>query len=251
MNFAIKFIKKDFQLNLFKWLLAVYALTLSQFSYSQTYKLSAQYSFGGNEDDNANDIIQTYDGGFIMGGSTHSQNSFDVKDSKAYRGNGGSDFLIIKTKLDGSLDWSKTCGRTRDEEATSIAKTINGEYVIVGPTRSTDGDADFNGSNGGILMIRLKENGSFLSKKIVPGGRHFTQDTYHYSNAFSKPIVKEASSGNIYIRGTHEIASSPYRAKPFYLSKLTPTGDTLWEKVFGSDMMTNWVISQLPPMEIL
>ena len=223
-------------LNLFKWLFAIHLLAIGQISYSQAYKISAQYSFGGEEDDNAHDLIQASDGGFIMVGSTNSKNSFDVKDSKAYSGNGGSDFLIIKTKVDGSLDWSKTFGGTRDEEATSIAKTINGEYVIVGPTRSTDGDAAFNGPNGGILMIRLKENGSFVSKKIIPGGRHFTQDTYHYSNAFSKPIVKVATSGNIYIGGTHEIALSPYRAKQFYLSKLTPTGDTLWGKVFGSDL---------------
>jgi hypothetical protein len=220
----------------YKWLCALIALSFSPHAYNQTYRLSSQNSFGGDEDDNANDIIQTSDGGYILVGSTNSKNSKDVGDSKAYRGNGGSDFLVIKTKANGSLDWSKTFGGTRDEEATSIAKTETGEYVIVGPTRSIDGDANFNGTNGGILMIRLKENGNFVSRKIIPGGNQFTQDTFHYSNAFSKPVVKIAKGGNIYVGGTYERGVSPYLAKQFYLTKLTPTGDNLWEKFFGSEL---------------
>lgn len=222
-------------MNSFKCLLTPFILLISFHVFSQTYSITSQHSFGGDEDDAANDLIKTSDNGIIMVGSTHSKNSFDVGDSEASRGNGGSDFWVVKLNQSGSLVWSKTFGGTQDDEATSIAKTRNGEYVIVGSTNSTDGDANYNGTNGGILMIRIKEDGSLVSTRIIPGGRRFTEDTYHYASAFSKPAVAVSQDGFIYIGGTHEIGASPYKAKQFYLTKLTPTGDTLWQKFFGSD----------------
>jgi hypothetical protein len=221
-------------------------VTTGQSTFSQAYKVADQYSFGGIEDDNAQDLIETSDGGIIIVGSTNSKNSLDVEDSHAYRGNGGSDFWIIKIDQEGKRVWSHPFGGTNDEEATSIARTSSNDYVIVGPTQSTDGFPNFNGTNGGILMIRIRENGSLVSSRIIPGGSKFTQKTFHYSNSFSKPTVKVNPFGFIYIGGTYEIGTSPYRAKQFFLSKLTPTGDTRWEKVFGSakdDQMTDFAFS--------
>ncbi|WP_162628221.1 T9SS type A sorting domain-containing protein [Arcticibacterium luteifluviistationis] len=222
-------------MNSFKWLLTTFILLINLHAFSQTYSITSQHSFGGDEDDAANDLIKTSDNGIIMVGSTHSKNSFDVGESNAARGSGGSDFWVVKLDKNGNIVWSKTFGGSNDDEATSIAKTSNGEYVIVGSTKSTDGDANYNGDNGGILMIRLKEDGSLVSTRIIPGGRRFTQDTYHYASTFSKPAVAVSSDGFIYIGGTHEIGNSPYKAKQFYLTKLTPVGDTLWQKIFGSD----------------
>ncbi|WP_341226564.1 T9SS type A sorting domain-containing protein [uncultured Arcticibacterium sp.] len=219
----------------YKCLLTALVLSISSNVLSQTYSITSQHSFGGDEDDAANDLIKTSDNGIIMVGSTHSKNSFDVGASNGARGNGGSDFWVVKLNQSGSLIWSKTFGGSEDDEATSIAKTLNGEYVIVGSTKSTNGDANYNGTNGGILMIRIKEDGSLVSTRIIPGGRRFTEDTYHYADTFSKPAVAVSKDGFIYIGGTHEIGSSPYKAKQFYLTKLTPTGDTLWQKFFGSD----------------
>ncbi len=233
-------------MNLIKWLIFVLALALSQSAYSQTYKVSEQYSFGGDEDDTAQDLIETSDGGIIMIGSTNSKNSIDVGESQGYRGNGGSDFFVIKIDAQGKNVWSQAFGGSNDEEATSIARINSNEYVIVGPTRSTDGFANFNGTNGGILMIRIREDGALVSSRIIPGGSKFTQKTFHYSNSFSKPTVKVNNFGFIYIGGTHEIGTSPYMAKQFFLTKLTPTGDTLWEKVFGSpldDQMSDFAFS--------
>jgi hypothetical protein len=221
-------------------------VTTGQSTFSQAYKVADQYSFGGIEDDYAQDLIETSDGGIIIVGSTNSKNSLDVGDSQAYRGNRGSDFWIIKIDQEGKRIWSHPFDGTNDEEATSIARTSSNDYVIVRPTQSTDGFSNFNGTNGGILMIRIRENGSLVSNRIIPGGSKFTQKTFHYSNSFSKPTVKVNLFGFIYIGGTYEIGTSPYRAKQFFLSKLTPTGDTLWEKVFGSakdDQMTDFAFS--------
>ncbi|KPM48316.1 T9SS type A sorting domain-containing protein [Jiulongibacter sediminis] len=210
------------------------------------YHVGSQFSFGGSENDNAYAIAQTADGGFILAGSTNSNDSEDVPLSLAHRGNGGTDFLVLKINFQGTIQWIKTFGGTNDDVATDIARTSNGEYVIVGSSRSTDGDANFNGPNGGILIIRLKEDGSLVSKRILPGGRRFTEATYHFASEFSQPSVKVDGSGNIFIGGTYEIGSNPYLAKQFYLTKLTPTGDTLWERYFGSpldDQMEDFIIT--------
>ncbi len=215
------------------------------FSQSSLY-VNSQRSYGGENNDNAYAIAETSDGGFILAGSTRSNNSYDVPASKAYNSSGGDDFWLIKTSANGTLEWSKTFGGSKDDVATGIAKTINGEYVIVGTTMSVDGDANFNGPNGGLLILRIKENGELLSKRVIPGGQRFTQPTFHYANEFSQPSVKVAPNGNIFIGATYEIGSSPYLAKQFYLTKLTPTGDTFWEKYYGSsidDQMQDLVIA--------
>ncbi|MGR3811149.1 T9SS type A sorting domain-containing protein [Jiulongibacter sp. NS-SX5] len=207
-----------------------------QLSAQTVYHVGSQFSFGGDNNDNAYALAQTSDGGFIIAGSTNSNDNGDIPLSYAYNGNGGTDFLVLKINVQGTIQWIKTFGGSDADVATDIARTSNGEYVVVGSSRSVDGDANFNGPNGGILIIRLKEDGSLVSKRIIPGGRRFTEDTYHFANEFSQPSVEVDKSGYIYVGGTYEIGSNPYKAKDFYLTKLTPTGDTLWEKYFGSSL---------------
>ena len=201
--------------------------------FGQTYYLNNQHSYGGDENDNAYAVVETADKGYIIVGGTNSNANGDVPDSKAFVGSGGSDFLVMKISKTGKLEWSKTFGGSKDDVATDIAKTSNGEYVIVGTTRSVDGDANYNGTNGGVLLIRLKEDGSFVSKRILAGGFRFNQAIYNYTDGYSKTNVKVAPNGQIFVGGTHEIGSSPYKGKQFFLTKLTPTGDTLWEKYYG------------------
>ncbi len=188
--------------------------------------IEAQYSFGGENNDNGYAIAQTSDGGLMLAGSTNSNNSYDVPASNGHNGNGGRDFLVIKLDKNHRKQWTKVFGGSKDDVATDIVKTNKGEYIIVGSSYSLDGDANFNGPNGGILIIRLKEDGSLVSKRVIPGGRRFTESTFHFANEFSQPSIKLGPKGELYLGATYEIGSTPYTAKDFYLAKLTENGDT-------------------------
>ncbi len=81
-------------------------------------------TYGGEKDDGAFSVIQTFDGGFAAAGFT---GSF---------GAGGIDMWLVKTGLDGRLQWSKTFGGVGDDSANCVIQTVDGGYLLVGCTHS-------------------------------------------------------------------------------------------------------------------
>lgn len=203
---------------------------------AQEYVINWQKTHGGERNEVVYGGVETSDGGFILVGSTNSKNSFDVKDSKGFDGTGGNDFWIAKVSNTGSLVWTKTYGGSKDDVATSIVKTPSNEYLILGTTQSIDGDAIFNGVNGGLLLIRLKENGDFVSKRLFAGGNSNSGVSFQQVNSFSKPTIKVLSDGQLIVGATRSISVNPFSGYDFYVAKLSAFGDTLWEKTFGGGL---------------
>lgn len=204
--------------------------------FAQEYVVNWQKSYGGERNEVAYAGVETSDGGFILVGSTNSKNSFDVKDSKGFDGTGGNDFWISKVSNTGAIVWAKTFGGSKDDVATSIVKTLNNEYLILGTSQSTDGDAIFNGVNGGLLLIRLKENGDFVSKRLFAGGNSNSGVSFQQVNSFSKPTIKILADGQFIVGATRSIGVNPFSGFDFYVAKLSTFGDTLWEKTFGGGL---------------
>ena len=98
-----------------------------------------QKTFGGTSYDDANSIQQTKDGGFIVAGSTMS-NDGDVTDHhEGYDFDTEDDFWIVKLDADGDMTWQKTLGGFSSDFANSIQQTIDGGYIVAGTTSSNDG----------------------------------------------------------------------------------------------------------------
>ncbi len=211
-------------------------LIVEQHILAQELMINWQKAYGGERNEIAYASVETTDGGFMIVGSTSSKNSFDVKDSRGYEGAGGIDFWIIKTNSTGTIEWSKTFGGSKDDIATSIVKTTNNEYLIVGTTQSTDGDANPSGVNGGLILIRLKLNGDIVSKRLFVGGTRTNEPSFSSVNAFSKPTLKVLEDGRIVLGATRSIGIEPFSGLDFYLAMLTPFGDTLWEKTYGGGL---------------
>ena len=83
-----------------------------------------QKSFGGNEYDRGFSVQQTSSGGYIIAGYT---NSF---------GAGDYDVYLIKTDPNGSSEWEKTIGASKDDNGYSVQQTGDGGYIIAGATLS-------------------------------------------------------------------------------------------------------------------
>jgi hypothetical protein len=89
-------------------------------------------TYGGTDDDEAQWIIQTSDGGYAIAGETF---SFGV---------GDGDFWLVKTDASGDILWSQTYGGTESEGARCVVETTDGGYALIGTTWSFGmGSRDF------------------------------------------------------------------------------------------------------------
>ncbi len=119
--------------------------------------------FGGSNNDRSYDTIQTEDGSFLMIGSTESVD-FDVTDSQ-----GSYDFWVVKVNPEGTKLWQKSFGGTEIDIAYAIAPTGDGKYVVVGDSRSADGDISTSKGNADLWMIQIDGQGNLLWQKSLGG----------------------------------------------------------------------------------
>lgn len=97
-------------------------------------KIQWQKSLGGSDQDFAQSVQQTYDGGYIIAGNTRSEDG-DVLDN-----DGGQDIWLVQLTPEGEIRWQKAIGGTGGERAYSVQQTSDGGFVLVGFTQSNNGD---------------------------------------------------------------------------------------------------------------
>ena len=124
-------------------------------------------TYGDQGNDWFNDVTQTPDGGYVMVGAT--------KSPKIEAGNkGGADFWIVRTNSNGDLIWEKTFGGLDNEEAHSIIKLSNTQYMVIGTSNSSNGDVkNAKGSSDGWFIV-IDDNGKLINQKNI-GSRGFEQ----------------------------------------------------------------------------
>lgn len=107
-------------------------------------------TYGGTNDEEAFDIIETADGGYAVCGYTKSTNR-DVRANK-----GMSDVWVIKLGMDGYLEWEATFGGTQNDSGRRIGETEKRELIVIGTTSSNDRDV-LSGLHGGTdaWLLRL------------------------------------------------------------------------------------------------
>ncbi|MFZ2899985.1 MAG: PKD domain-containing protein [Saprospiraceae bacterium] len=83
-------------------------------------------TFGGSGAEYGYSVQQTFDGGFILTGSTSSY------------GVGQDDIFLIKTNSSGGVEWEKTFGGPHTDRGYSVQQTSDSGYVIVGTQAQND-----------------------------------------------------------------------------------------------------------------
>jgi len=141
--------------------------------------------YGGSENDTANSIQQTPDGGYIIGGASQSENG-NVLENK-----GGSDAFIIKTDEVGNIVWTKSYGGSNSDWITDIKQTNNGGYIAIGSSSSDDFDVENNNGAADFWILRLQANGDMVWQQNLGG----QGDDYAFS-------IQETSDGGFITAGT-------------------------------------------------
>lgn len=182
--------------------------------------LQWQNALGGTGNDFATAIQQTGDGGYIMAGST-SSNDGDVS------GNHGEfDFWVVKLDASGALEWQKCLGGTGNDLAYAIQQTADGGYIIAGQTGSNDGDVSGNHGVDDVWVVKLNGAGA-IQWQYALGGTGYDQ---------AKAIQQTADGGYIMAGSTSSNdgdVSGHHGQADFWVVKLDGSGTLQWQKCLG------------------
>lgn len=121
-------------------------------------------TFGGMYSENANSILQTDDDGFIILGSSES-NDGDVSGNHGY-----GDIWFVKLNSLGNLLWQKCLGGSQMDYGTTMCKTNNNRFAVAGYSLSSDGDATFNHGDYDYWVAELDSNANIIWQQSYGGG---------------------------------------------------------------------------------
>ncbi|MDB8803189.1 DUF5011 domain-containing protein [Romboutsia sp. 1001216sp1] len=113
-------------------------------------------SFEGNGGDILNTIIETKDGGFIVGGESDSKDiGIELK--------GDKDAVLIKYDKQGNQEWLKSFGGNDYDSFQGIYETLDGNYMIVGRSSSDDIGCNIIEDAGIIVKTDSKGNAKYAT----------------------------------------------------------------------------------------
>ena len=123
------------------------------------------FLYGGTQDDQGYDILQTSDGGYMVTGWTDS-NDGDVSGNHS---SGSSDLWVLKLNPSGAITWQKCYGGSSDDDGIAIAQTLDGNFYVAGTTYSTNGDVSGDHNSADIWVIKIGPTGTLLGQKCIGG----------------------------------------------------------------------------------
>ncbi|MBD3233828.1 MAG: T9SS type A sorting domain-containing protein [candidate division Zixibacteria bacterium] len=169
-----------------------------------------QQTYGGTEDEWANSIKQTSDGGYIIVGYT---TSFQP---------GGEDFYLVRIDANGTVIWTLPFGTDWDDRAESVDITTDGGFIVAGYNYTL-------GNPYNAYLVRFDSNGNGVWAYNYGG----FGDDYAYS------VQQTSDGGFVFVGATDSWGGGQH---DFYVAKTDADGNYDWWRTFGSTM-DEWAYS--------
>ncbi|QNF31377.1 T9SS type A sorting domain-containing protein (plasmid) [Adhaeribacter swui] len=136
---------------------------------SSTGSLLWERNYGGDLNDILSGIVQTADGGFVLGGSSVSGKGGD----KTEVSRGDKDFWLVRIDKNGKKLWDKTYGGSGQDDAFSLGTIRQGGFFIAGQSDSPAGGDKTRVSQGGkdFWFIKVANNGVKIWDKRFGGSK--------------------------------------------------------------------------------
>ncbi|MFX0182116.1 MAG: hypothetical protein ACFE95_03445 [Candidatus Hodarchaeota archaeon] len=174
------------------WLVKIDAI--GEIKWNQTY--------GGPQEDCANALLQTMDGGYLVAGFTYSF------------GSGGADMWLVKIDTNGVTQWSKTYGGQFYEAATVLLQTKDGGFGLAGLTRS------FGVLERDIWLVKTDSNGIVQWNQTYGGP----------NNDWANTLLQTPDEGFVLAGGTQSFGSGE---SDMWLVKTDAKGAIQWNQTYG------------------
>jgi len=171
---------------------------------AQTCKqLSFQRIIGSTGNDEAYDVIQTPDAGYLICGTTNSS------------GAGGQDALLIKTDNNGIVAWSKTYGSPGNDVFYRLIQTKDGNFAAIGWSQFTFSHVT------DIYIVKFDAAGNIIWSKSYGAGTSFGERGLG---------ITETDDGGFAIAADYNTEATV--VQPLYL-KIDANGNLLWSKLLN------------------
>ncbi|MFI5173160.1 MAG: MopE-related protein, partial [Chitinophagales bacterium] len=189
-------------------------------------------TIGGTLDESYGDIIQTYDGGYLIGGYSNSYASGDkVENCLA----GSYDYWVVKLDPMGNIQWQNTIGGDGSDVLYSLKQTLDGGFIL-GGTSSSDisGDKTEGQVGGGFYsdywVVKIGSTGAIQWQQTIGGtlgdalkSIDITQDGGY--------ILGGISNSGIGGDKTEALIGG----SDFWVVKIDSTGNIIWQNNLGGD----------------
>ena len=160
-------------------------------------------TYGGPENDYAQNIIKTSDGNILMSG-------WSGTDSLA-----SGDINLLKLDYNGDTLWTKTYTNLEYQGARNLLETKNGEYLITGTSQDNDNPNE-------LYLLKIDANGTKLwDRKIGSSTGKYGHSTIELLN--NDLVVCGYHSGGT--QGNSQVL----------VVKTDNIGNTIWEQEYGGD----------------
>ncbi|WP_294247810.1 T9SS type A sorting domain-containing protein [uncultured Chryseobacterium sp.] len=188
---------------------------------AQAPAIEWQRSFGGTADEYASSIIQTADGGFMIAGSSNSNNG------NVTGNHGNSDYWLLKLNAMGNLQWQKSLGGTGNDFATSIIQLADGGYTVAGVSSSNNSDVTGNHGNADGWIARLNQDAGILYWQKSFGGT---------GSDVINSIIPTTDGGYVFAGSSTSINGDVAGNKgyvDYWIVKIDANGNIQWKKSLG------------------
>jgi len=159
-------------------------------------------------------VLQTPDGGYIVGGFTEST---------------GGDILLMKVDPAGAVQWRKTYGGGLDDLLWSLRLTSDGGYILAGRTYSFGVAA---GAEHSVFLLKVDAQGNLLWSKVYGGSWRGGGES-----------IAQLPDGGFIVVGEATLSND----EDVLALRLDPDGNVLWWRVLkGLDFETARAVQPTP-----
>lgn len=186
--------------------------------------LQWQKCFGGTESDYAVAIRQTDDGGFVIAGSSNS-------DDRDVSGNhGGNDYWVLKIDNKANIIWQRSLGGFHGDNATTIEQTSDKGFIVGGYSDSHDGNKTDNYGGSDIWIVKLDAFTNLEWQKNYGGSGGERMYSIQQTNDGGYIVAGYTKSDDFDVTNNH--GTDCYDAWVF---KLDEAGNIQWQKCYGGN----------------
>ncbi|RDC64882.1 DNA helicase [Adhaeribacter pallidiroseus] len=195
--------------------------------------------FGGPRHDFLNSVVQTIDGGYLLGGSSDS----GIGGDKTQASQGGRDYWIVRLDENGTKLWDKRYGGSGYDELRQMQVLSNGDFLLVGYSDSPQSGDKSQDSRGSLdyWIIKIDSKGNKRWDKRYGGSANdYLQNVVTInSSSITEQGYWNFSENGFMLAGSSDSGQGGDKTQPsrggrdYWIVKIDSTGNKLADFRFG------------------